>query len=515
MITGMCSLTGTIMSEVVPAFLTGGLSVAAKYGAEGALRLARLIRVPASTLRAVRASRVSRFVVRSGEVAATALRTSRVTTAAIAASRAAIHAIAPSIRALGTTLTELRSVIRQTGSYIMSTKAGPVLIVGTKLAKGTGHVLLLPIDNSLFRASFTLGGRTMEGMMRAGGNAIRVARGGVIAARTGGAVDPVESAFVKMETHPTGTNQRAYVDAVRASRGSKVSEALKSQPDMTFSHLLEEYYPDLDYGKFSRLLSADTIEAAERDLFNTLSALPEGPEKIRLLRDYQNHLSSSARAALSGVKTFTRENVLANAALPDESKVDRALEVAGVNSQSTSPENLRKIKEGIRRAENVPTSGALHETTAEIQAQVRALTDSGLSEVQAHRIVRSGAVSTARPEDLFPTLRAVNVPEVSPQTVAAMSQSEGYITVFNGVEEARRPAVARALKILEQDGSSVEGVASTYRKFESHFKRVQSGAVRASDPESLLAEYIRKSRKAGKSDAEIERELNDAFRSCR
>jgi hypothetical protein len=290
---------------------------------------------------------------------------------------------------------------------------------------------------------------------------------------------------------------------------------LRSQPDITFSHLLEEYYPDLDYGKYSSLLSGDDIESAERDLFNALSSLPEGPEKSRLLRDYQNHLSSSARATLSGVKTFTRENVLANAALADESKIDRAIEVAGVNSQTTSPDNLRRIREGIRRAENVPTSGALHETTAEIQAQVRALTESGLSEAQAHRVVRSGVVSTPRPEDLYSSLRTVKVPDVSPQALTSMSQSEAYITVFSGVEEARRPAVARALKILEQDGASVEEVASTYRKFEPHFKRVQTGAAKASDPESLLAEYIRKSKKSGKSDADIERELTDAFRACR
>jgi hypothetical protein len=215
---------------------------------------------------------------------------------------------------------------------------------------------------------------------------------------------------------------------------------------------------------------------------------------------------------MSLLKTVTPENILANASLPADGKVDKALEVSGVNS---SAPNAQRLKDGIRNAQNVPTSGALHETADEIRAQVKALTDAGFTDAQAHKIVRSGAVSIARTEDMYPALKSVIVPDVSPQMVQGMSRSPAYIEIFEGVEEARRPAVARALKILEQDGSSADKVAATYKKFEPHFKRVQQGAAKASDPESMLAQFIRKRKQAGRADADIERELNEAFRTCK
>ncbi len=515
MITGMCSLTGTIMSEVVPAFLTGGLSVAAKYGAQGAVRLSRLIRVPQRTLTAVRNSRVSQFVVRSSAAASTAVRTSRVSTAALAAARSAINAIAPSIRGLKTTLANLRSAMSSSGAYIMRTPAGPVLIVGLSAARTAGRALILPIDNALFRASFNLGGRSMETALRAGGNAVRVVRGGAIAARASGAVDPVEAAFVRMELNPNGRNQSAYIDAIKANRATRIPAELSNRADITFNELLEEFYPDLDYGKYSSLLTASGIERAESELFNIISALPDGALRTRLIRDYQGHVSSSARSAMTSLRTFPRENVIANSSLSDENRLVTGLEVAGVDSAVADAATVQRMRDGIRNARTAPDAGVLHESPEEIREKLRILTASGFTDIQAQRIVRSGVVSTPRPEDLFPALRSVAIPEVSPQMVTGMSRSPAYITVFEGVSETRQPAVARALKILEQDGSSADRVAETYRTFQAHFRRVQQGAARNSDPESLIAQFIRKQRQAGKTDAQIEQELTNAFRACR
>lgn len=515
MITGMCSLTGTIMSEVVPAFLTGGLSVAAKYGATGAVRLARLIRVPQRTLQAVRASRVSQFVVRSSAVAATAVRTSRVTTAALAAARSAINAIAPSIRGLKNTLAGLRQAMTTSGAYIMRTPAGPVLIVGMNAARTAGRALILPIDNALFRASFSLGGRSMESVLRAGGNAVRVVRGGTIAARASGAVDPVEAAFVRMELNPNGRNQMAYVDAIKANRSTRIPSELSARPELTFNELLEEFYPDLDYGKYSSLLTAPGIERAESELFNIISSLPDGAMRARLLRDYQGHVSSAARSSMTSLRTYPRETVISNSSLAAETKLSTGLEVAGVDNAVTDPASIQRMREGLRRAGASPDAGVLHETPEEIREKLKILTESGFNDIQAQRIIRSGVVSTPRPEDMFPALRSVAIPEVSPQMLTGMTRSPAYITIFENAIEARRPAVARALKILEADGASADRVADTYRKFETQFRRVQEGAVRNSDPESLVAQFIRKERQAGKTDDDIARQLDEAFRSCR
>lgn len=515
MITGMCSLTGTIMSEVVPAFLTGGLFVAAKYGASGAERLSRFIRVPQRTLTAVRNSRVSQFVVRTSAAASSAVRTSRVTTANLAAARSSINAIAPSIRGLKETLASLRQAITASGAYIMRTPAGPVLTIGLSAARTAGRVLILPLDNALLRSSFSLGGRSMESVLRAGGNAVRVARGGTIAARTTGVVDPVETAFVRMELNPNGRNQLAYVEAIKENRAARIPMDLNSRTEITFNELLEEFYPDLDYGKYSSLLTASGIERAESELFNIISALPDGAMRSRLIRDYQGHVSSAARSAMSSLRTFPRENVISNSSLADEARLNTGIEVAGVDPGVTNPSVIGRMREGLRRARTSPDAGVLHETPEEIRDKIRILTESGFSDIQAQRIFRSGVVSTPRPEDLFPALRSVAIPEVTPQVMTGMSRSPAYITIFSGVSETRQPAVARALKILEQDGSSAERVADTYRRFQSHFIRVQKNAAGNSDPESLMAQFIRRERQAGKSDAQIGQQLDEAFRACR
>lgn len=512
MITGMCSLTGVIMSEVIPAFLTGGLSVAARYGAEGAVRLARLIRVPQRTMAAVRASRVAQYAGRTAEVVSTAVRTSRVATGAIAAARAAIQGIAPSIRTFKDTVAAFRTAIAASGAYIMRTPAGPVLIVGTRTVGAVGRTLLLPIDNALLRSSFSLGANGMERLLRAGSNGVRVARAGVVSARI---TDPVESALVRMEMNPTGANQMSYLTAVKTGREARVAQALTTRENLSFRELLDEFYPDLDYGDYSRMLTPGGIETAENDLFRAISNLPDGPRKTQLLRDYQGHLASTARSNLSGVRTFTRENVLTNSALPDERKTQLGLEVSGVSSDALPGATLGRMRDGLRRATALEDSGALHETAAEISEKIRILVESGFTDAQAQRIVRSGVVSRPRPEDLFPALRSVAVPEVSPQMVEGMASSPVYSEIFNGITVERRPAVARALKILEQDGASADRVAARYQRFESHFKRVQQGASRSSDPESLVAQYIRRETQAGKTDAQIEEQLNNAFRSCR
>jgi len=88
MITGMCAMVGVIASEVIPAFLTGGLVTIAKYGVSGASRVASLVKVSAPTMRALKNSRLAGMAVRPAARLTQKVATSRFTQAGLKAMNA-------------------------------------------------------------------------------------------------------------------------------------------------------------------------------------------------------------------------------------------------------------------------------------------------------------------------------------------------------------------------------------------------------------------------------------------
>ena len=512
MITGVCSLTGTIVSEVIPAFLTGGLFTIAKHGAGAAAQLAKSVRISTESLNKIKQAPIASIANKS----LTSVKNSKALLTSSAAAKAALSAMGPAMRALNATLNSLKEAIKSSGAYLMKSPAGVVLIVGTKVAKVSGKVLILPLDNALLRNSFSLGEKTFAKLFKESEKSAKLMRNGVIATETTRGANAVDEALLKLELDPTAANRLSYINAVQKNRTEIVENALKSEVGLSFKKLQEDFYPELDYGKFSQVVKSEKVELAERELFSSIGKMSDGPHKDELLRSYEAHLSSSARkSALKDKITFSREEVLTNAALSDAERLEKGMKLIGADRRGLSVEEMDKFKKALLEAHAVGEGGVFRYSYSDLREKLALLKKAGLSEKEAELLIRSGLAGKLRPEDSYSTLKKIYIADVPSKTVSSMASSKAYQEIFTEVESARRPSVARALKVLEQDGTSSVAAAAIYQRHRPYFNKVQSSSAKDSDAEALLAEFIRKEKKAGKSDSDIDKKLNEAFGACK
>jgi hypothetical protein len=512
MITGVCSLTGTIVSEVIPAFLTGGLFTIAKHGAGAAAKLAKSVRISTESLNKIKQAPIASIANKS----LSSVKNSKALLTSSAAAKATLSSMGPLMRALNASLNSLRDAIKSSGAYLMKSPAGIVLIAGAKVAKVSGKVLILPLDNALLRNSFSLGEKTFSKLFKESEKSAKLMRNGVIATETTRGANAVDDALLKLELDPSATNKMAYINAVQKNRSELVENALKSKESLSFKNLQEDYYPELDYGEFSQIVKSDKVELAERELFSMIGKMSDGPQKDQLLHSFETHLSSAARkSALKDKITFNREEVLSNAGLSDAERLEKGMKLIGANDRGLSTERMDKLKRALLEAHEVGEGGVFRYSYSELREKLTLLKKAGLTEKEAELLIRSGLAGKVRPEDSYSTLKKIYIAEVPTETVRAMASSKAYQEIFKEVESARMPSLARALKVLEQDGTSSVAASAIYQRHRAYFNKVQSNSAKNSDAEALLAEFIRKEKRAGKSDTEIDKKLNEAFGACK
>lgn len=512
MITGVCSLSGTIVSEVIPAFLTGGLFTIAKHGAGAAAKLAKSVRISSESLNKIKQAPIASIANKS----ISSVKNSKALLTSSAAAKSTLSAMGPAMRALNASLNSLKEAIKSSGAYLMKSPAGMVLIVGTKVAKTAGKVILLPLDNALLRGSFSLGEKSFAKIFKESEKSAKLMKDGVIAVEASRGASAADEALLKMELDSSITNKAAYINAVQKNRAALVDGALKNEAGLSFKKLQENYYPELDYGKFSQIVKSEKVELAERELFSVIGKMPDGPHKDQLLHSFEAHLSSTARkSALKDKITFSREEVLANAELSDADRLQKGMKLIGAEARGLSTEEMDKLKKALQEAHEVGEGGVFRYSYSDLREKLSILKKGGFTEKEAELLLRSGLAGKLSPEDSYSSLKKIHIAEVPAETARGMITSKAYQEIFQEVETARRPSVARALQVLEQDGASPVKAAAIYQRHRPYFNKVQSNSAKNSDAEALLAEFIRKEKKAGKSDAEIDKKLNEAFGACK
>lgn len=534
-INGMCAISGVIISEVIPAFLTGGLVTAAKYGVSAASKLSKLVKVSSASQRAIKNSSRLKGII--GPMTSVTKKLQRMTVGSrfgrttLSAIKAAVSSIGrymlkPSVRAMKKTLASMKSVARTAKTYVMMTPAGPVITFGTKAAKFGGKVILFPFENAMTVKSFEIGEKMFERIFAKAGSARLF--GGVrpaLAVEATRAIGVMDDAYLDMQLTKIAKRpgsefvtraEDQYIQTVRAQRGRVVDNYLDGKPSIPLKNLVDDLYPDLVYGKFSRHANPDDIRKAENDLMEAIGRMANDAQKNRLMAEFQAHLSSSARAdALAGTPTFTRTEVIANATLSDEARAAKALEVASVDPAVTPPAVITQLKATVQQAHDAGDGSVFHYRYGEIKDKYRILSTGGFTNRQSELLIRSGLAGKARPEDTLFALRVVSVPQVNPDQVVSMTAHLDYRVIMNGVEASRRPATARALMVLESGSETSAEAAAIYSKFQDRFKQVQSLAKADSDAVALLAEFIKKQRRAGLSDELINKKLDEAFGACK
>ena len=519
MATGMCALTGTFVAEVVPAFLTGGLLTAAKYGAQGAVKLAKLFKVSDATMKAVKSSKLATMASHAGSTATAAVKASTAAKVAVSATQVALSAlrkflVSPVMKGARVTLKAMKDASMVGAAYLVVTPAGKYISFGGKVLKGFGKAVIYPIENPMTQKAFTLGQNSFDKAIRIGAGKVVNPGRTVLAAEAARPMGLIDQHLADLKTAESlgdkgaaAVAQEKYLRVLKEQRGAVIGDYLAKHPETKFSDLVDEFYPELKYGAVKA--SPEDIEKAEREIFAQIRAMKNPTHQSQMAAAYQNHIASTSRKTAVPAKSFTADEQFANAALSTEDKAEAAIKLVN------APRSVNKdaLEAAISETQKLGP-GVLRLEAADLDKQSKILMEAGLTPKQADEVIKAGLAGSVNPQDQFANLRSVAIPKGN-GLVEEMSKSQDYGKIILGHAPERRPAMARAIRVFENGGMQPGAAASTFKRFEPTLTHVQKIGGKDSDAAALLAEYIRRQKAAGVADNVIQKDLEKAFGVCK
>ncbi|MCP4913656.1 MAG: hypothetical protein GY909_11120 [Oligoflexia bacterium] len=482
MINGTCNAIGAVLAEVVPAFLTGGVVTAAKYGAKGAVALARLTKMSDATRAALKATRLDKAARATSKVA------SSISRGIGKGWGAGINRLkglgkAPWFLATKAKLGIVGTLAAQSTRYVVG-KTWKGVVFGGKALKTVGKVVIYPIENPLTVNAFKLGMRSVDSLASLGSKGAKVGGGLKLLVKSDSALaaaDEVDQAFVNYNRaelavedsyrlraqNPGSYNieeqrriiqnyeqaRATYQQTVKARRGNLFDEVVANsngKPDL--DKIIDELYPELNYSsEFAKGAPKQSIQAAEAEL-NALISRIDDPKVAQELRiSFTDHKASPGRLELNldNKKFYTRDEVIRNSELGANERFTRALEEAGINPQSLQPEELAKLRQSLLKAHEIDTTKAgsvYNYSSKDIYLKSRTLVDGGFTKEQASRLIRSGlAGDPPFSDDIFVNLNrmAVENPIKSP------TEYNQFLKTYKDKIDKAVKADARAIEDFE------------------------------------------------------------------
>lgn len=316
MINGLCAMTGTIVAEIIPAFLTGGLVSAAKHGANGAGKIAKVFKVSARAMEAMKGTRVGKYAASAATKLDEVLRVSKnikIARAALATAAAAarLYLASPLRKVLKASHTVLLSISKKGAIFLAETKAGKVIVFGAKATKAAGKVVLYPIDNPMTTWAFKAGERTFEKALTLG--APRLAPTTAVTSAIIEADIALEKAVAKMHAMKMSNKSSAKILAqeekvleLALAKRAQLTEGVLAEQGTTFDDIVSNLYPELGYGKLAEKLGPEKVLAAEKELLAAIDKMPAGPAKEAMLKRFHAHTAPGvARNKLLGTNDAT------------------------------------------------------------------------------------------------------------------------------------------------------------------------------------------------------------------
>jgi hypothetical protein len=524
MASGLCGISGTLMAEIVPAFLTGGLVTAAKYGAEGAKEIAKSFRISGKGLESIKSSSVGRMALETSTRVDEALKISRGLSATKVAIQSALaltgkYLLSPARKAVKASLETLTRLSEKGTMYVMESSAGKVLLFSQNAVKKTGQILIYPIENPMTVWFYHAGQRSFDKVFKLGAPSL-AAKTSTVSILTSNQPS-LDATYVRLEHARVNNPQNIValeselVSAVTPKRTELTQEVLKNS-DVEFNLLVKNLYPELQYGDLARTLPPAKVLEAEEQLYRAIHEMGDSETKLRLISEFEAHRASVARSAIPRLTpTYERPVVLQNAALDDEARVAKALETAGIDSAKLTPEKKSELGLTVLRAHHQGDGVVYQYSQRDLREKTRILREGGFSPEQADKLIRSGLAGKIRPEDTYEKLNTVVVDNLGPADLRLISSSSEYASFFKALSESDQLKLAKALRHLENSGLSVVDSARIYKKYQRQFDFVLRSSDPKSDSASYLAEIIRGEQKAGHTDEVILNKLDDAFKGCK
>ncbi len=289
LVTGLCSISGTLVAEVVPAFLTGGLFTAVKHGARGVGTAVKTLKISDAGLEAIRTSHIGRIASDTTSTATRAVGKAGASTLAIINS----YLLNPARKILKASFHAIENLMKTGSPTLAVSPVGKVLsFTGTTLSS-TLRIVLYPIDNQLTQAAYRLGGKSFDKLLSLGSPKLSGATAvtTAIIARN----PQIEAILAKIEEAKISRAgdqevllklEKELLEKVTPIRLEAARSALAS-PGVDLSEVIRRLYPELQFGALARSLPREKIIAAESELYLELAKVEITSHRSALLKKYE------------------------------------------------------------------------------------------------------------------------------------------------------------------------------------------------------------------------------------
>lgn len=399
MINGACAISGTILSEVVPAFLTGGLVTAAKYGAGGAAKISKLFKVSNSSIKTIKNSKLAKFANSTATKIDNAISSSKI----INTGKKGLEQIlknltqylsSPARKFYLESYSKFKKLSKTGPVELVLTQSGKVLSFGAKGAKGIFNVVIYPFENPLTIMAYKSGERSFDKLIKL--TRPQLASPTLLTSAIMKSTENAELLLTKIEEarHLNKTDEvLKYQEELHQLLISLRKETLTkvlSQQEIDFEEIILRIYPELNYGSLGQKLGENTILNAEKELFYILSSLSEGKYKEDILKRYFSHVSQNPfREKVVSKGNITHQKILENSKLSDKDRWVESLKLIG-RKQITEDEK-NKLYDALQKAHlYAPENGVFEYSWRELRAKHKILLDGGFTEDEANLLIRSG-----------------------------------------------------------------------------------------------------------------------------
>lgn len=410
MITGLCSAVGYIAAEIIPAFLTGGLVTAAKYGASAAGKIAKTFKVSKKLVSSVKKTRMAEEVMSKMSSAKKVISSTKIVSKSSKLlssllSKIGTHLARPSAKLYKSAQSALSKMMASSKVWLVETKTGRVVAFSANAVKTSAKIAIWPIENSMTVKAFKLGQKTFDKAFKVVLSKATTKGGLVVSASAKSAnliskTDDAYAAVVKASHVTEEIKPQLMVEAekglrqeaIQAKRGDIVS-SFKKDNSVKLEQIVDELYPELQYGNLAKQLGPDEIVKAEKELLASIGKIDNETLRNQLTQDYLKHTSSRIRQKVVNLdESFLPEKVIENASLNDGERIEKSFLLLKVEDSNLDQKALRAA---ILKAHNVGKktgSGIYEYTWSELRQKTEILRAAGLTDAEAELLIRSGLV---------------------------------------------------------------------------------------------------------------------------
>lgn len=286
MVNGLCTLSGTFVAEIIPAFMSGGLVTAVKYGVQGAPKIAKVFKVSDASMDAIKTTSIG------GKAA----------TKTAVASNAALKAIQTYFLSPGRVLAKnsylaLKVAINKGKTQLAKLPTGNLIVFPATVLKYSTKGVLFPIDNAMTVMAYRAGARTADKAFILASP--KIAQGSVVTSAILKKNPQLEDLLAKVKEAGSISDEvelakleEELVKKLRPIR-KDATKLILTNDQTEFSDIVRFLYPELKYGNLSKGLHPQKVLKAERDLYRNLSLIEDSSLKNKLLTDYKIYIDKN------------------------------------------------------------------------------------------------------------------------------------------------------------------------------------------------------------------------------